>query len=85
MKLLKWNIYLLALLFLGMSSCSSDERLEQKPANEEYLEKAKTILNGDIVLSTKATMSGVDKTLLPQGCPTKFNFKWEKDSMQLSL
>ncbi|MCF0257116.1 MAG: DUF4903 domain-containing protein [Bacteroides heparinolyticus] len=85
MKLLKWNICLLALLFLSMSSCSSDERLDQKPANEEYLEKAKTILNGDIVLSTKATMSGVDKTLLPQGCPTKFNFKWEKDSMQLSL
>ena len=30
-------------------------------------------------------MNGVDKTLLPNGCPTKFSFEWEKDSMQLSL
>lgn len=51
----------------------------------EYVNEAKKILNGDIVLSTKATMAEVDKTLLPNGCPTKFNFKWEKDSMQLSL
>ena len=70
---------------LGLSACSSDDNLEQKDPNVEYVNEAKKILNGDIVLSTKATMAGVDKTLLPNGCPTKFNFKWEKDSMQLSL
>ena len=43
-------------------------------------------MNGEIVLSTKATMSGVDKTLLPNGCPTKFSFDWVNDkTMKLSL
>lgn len=70
---------------LGLTSCSSDNNLEQKDPNVEYVNAAKNILNGDIVLSTKATMNGVDKTLLPNGCPTKFSFEWEKDSMQLSL
>lgn len=70
---------------LGLTSCSSDNNLEQKDPNVEYVNAAKNILNGDIVLSTKATMNGVDKTLLPNGCPTKFGFEWEKDSMQLSL
>lgn len=70
---------------LGLTSCSSDNNLEEKDPNVEYVNAAKNILNGDIVLSTKATMNGVDKTLLPNGCPTKFSFEWEKDSMQLSL
>lgn len=70
---------------LGLTSCSSDNNLEQKDPNVENVNEAKNILNGDIVLSTKATMNGVDKTLLPNGCPTKFCFEWEKDSMQLSL
>ena len=79
----------LTLIFLAsfamlVSSCSSDEDNEV-PA-EEYIDKAKVILNGDIVLSTKATMSGVDKTHLANGCPTKFNFTWKADStMTLSL
>ncbi|WP_270768746.1 DUF4903 domain-containing protein [Segatella buccae] len=76
---------LLTVTVLGLSACSSDDNLEQKDPNAEYVDEAKKILNGDIVLSTKATMAEVDKTLLPNGCPTKFNFKWEKDSMQLSL
>lgn len=70
---------------LGLFSCSSDDNLEQKDPSMEYIKEAKAILSGDIVLSTRATMNTVDKTLLPQGCPTKFNFKWEKDSLQLSL
>ena len=77
---------LIAVLFAGFSSCSSDENLEQKDPIEEYFNEAKNILNGDIVLSTKATMSGVDKTLLPNGCPTKFSFDWVNDkTMKLSL
>ena len=72
---------LLTVTVLGLSACSSDDNLEQKDPNAEYVDEAKKILNGDIVLSTKATMAEVDKTLLPNGCPTNFNFKWEKDCM----
>ena len=77
---------LIALLFLGFSSCSSDGNLAQKEPTEEYFKEAKNILNGDIILSTKATLNGVDKTLLPKGCPTKFNFDWVNDkTVKLSL
>ena len=68
------------------SSCSSDDDLNKEAPAEEYVTKAKDILSGDIVLSTKATMSGVDKTHLANGCPTKFNFTWKEDgTMSLSL
>ena len=66
----KCILCLLAVLSLGLSSCNSDENLEQKDPVQKYLKEAKNILSGDIVLSTKATMNTVDKTLLPQGCPT---------------
>lgn len=81
----------LTLIFLASftmlaSSCSSDDDLNKEAPTEEYVTKAKDILNGDIVLSTKATMSGVDKTHLANGCPTKFNFTWKEDgTMSLSL
>lgn len=86
---MKRNIFF-TLAFLGfftllVSSCNSDDDNKKSP-NIEYVVKAKEILNGDIVLSTKATMSGVDKTHLANGCPTKFNFTWKEDStMTLSL
>ena len=63
-------------VFFLLSSCHSDESLERKPVKEELLTEAKSFLNGDIILSTKATMNGIDKTLLPSGCPTKFHFSW---------
>ncbi|WP_414703204.1 DUF4903 family protein [Proteiniphilum sp. UBA5384] len=70
----------------GFISCESDEKITQEPPSDEYLEKAKEILNGDIVLSTKATLNGVDKTLLETGCPTMFNFSWRNDGkMVLTL
>ena len=81
----------LTLIFLASftmlaSSCSSDDDLNKEAPAEEYVTKAKDILSGDIVLSTKATMSGVDKTHLANGCPTKFNFTWKEDgTMSLSL
>lgn len=81
----------LTLIFLASftmlaSSCSSDDDLNKEAPSEEYVTKAKDILSGDIVLSTKATMSGVDKTHLANGCPTKFNFTWKEDgTMSLSL
>lgn len=57
-------------------------------ADEALVESAKNYLNGDIVLSTKAEMSGVDKTLLATGCPTKFKFQWsgtDKQTFNISL
>lgn len=87
MKSIKlFTLAILGIFALFVSSCSSDDDLNKEPPAEEYVTKAKDILNGDIVLSTKATMSGVDKTHLASGCPTKFNFTWKEDgSMTLSL
>lgn len=71
---------------IGLSSCESDDSLTNEPPAQEYIDKAKEILVGDLVLSTRATMSGVDKTLLESGCPTKFNFSWREDgTMVLDL
>ena len=61
---------------LLFTACDSDEKITDEGVSDELLTSAKNYLTGDIILSTKATMSGVDKTLLPQGCPTKFGFKW---------
>lgn len=60
-----------------MSACSSDESLEHKPVSESLIVRTKNFLNGDIVLGTHTTLNGEDKTLLPGGCPTKYNFSWE--------
>ena len=63
--------------FTGMTSCESDD--DQTPPEQTNLEKAQGILDGEIVLSTRATMNGVDKTLVPAGCPAKFSFVWNGD------
>lgn len=65
-----------------MSSCSSDEEITDADANTELVKEATNYLNGEIVLSTNATMNGVNKTLLPEGCPTKFKFEWSKTDDQ---
>lgn len=67
---------------IGMSSCSSDEEITDADANTELVKEATNYLNGEIVLSTNATMNGVNKTLLPEGCPTKFKFEWSKTDAQ---
>lgn len=69
------------IMILGVTSCETDEAITQEPPSQTYIDKAKEILVGDIVLSTKATMNGVDKTLLETGCPTLFNFTWREDGM----
>lgn len=81
----KKNIAFLSLLFFAVfafCSCSSDEEITNSDANSELVKEATNYLNGEIVLSTKATMNGVDKTLLPEGCPTKFKFEWSKTDAQ---
>lgn len=81
----KKNIAFLSLLFFAVfafCSCSSDEEITNSDANSELVKEAINYLNGEIVLSTNATMNGVNKTLLPEGCPTKFKFEWSKTDAQ---
>lgn len=81
----KKNIAFLSLLFFAVfafCSCSSDEEITNSDANSELVKEATNYLNGEIVLSTNATMNGVNKTLLPGGCPTKFKFEWSKTDAQ---
>lgn len=90
MKFKKYFIAFFLVLtgFIVLSSCSSDQEITEGNADEALVESAKNYLNGDIVLSTKATMSGVDKTLLATGCPTKFKFQWsgtDKQTFNISL
>ena len=85
---MKKTIKTLALFFLCLmclilqASCSSDEEITDADANTELVKEATNYLNGEIVLSTNATMNGVNKTLLPEGCPTKFKFEWSKTDAQ---
>ena len=72
----------LVLGFMSLVSCSSDEEITDADANTELVKEAINYLNGEIVLSTNATMNGVNKTLLPEGCPTKFKFEWSKTDDQ---
>ena len=81
----KKNIAFLSLLFFAVfafCSCSSDEEITNSDANSELVKEATNYLNSEIVLSTNATMNGVNKTLLPEGCPTKFKFEWSKTDAQ---
>lgn len=76
-------LFLLCLMCLILqASCSSDEEITDADANTELVQEATNYLNGEIVLRTNATMNGVNKTLLPEGCPTKFKFEWSKTDAQ---
>lgn len=79
------HLFIFAFAFamsLSFASCSSDEEITDADANTELVKEATNYLNGEIVLSTKARMNGVDKTLLQEGCPTKFKFEWSKTDAQ---
>lgn len=79
------HLFIFAFAFamsLSFASCSSDEEITDADANTELVKEATNYLNGEIVLSTNATMNGVNKTLLPEGCPTKFKFEWSKSDAQ---
>ncbi len=56
-----------------LSSC--DDSKDETPI--DLTTEEKEFLNGDVVLYTKAEMGGVNKTLLPTGCPAIFNFDWQ--------
>ena len=79
------RIPLLVLSFLWIFltvSCSSDEELKRADADINLVNEAKSFLQGDIILNTQAFMGNVNKTLLPTGCPTKFNFTWSNTDPQ---
>ncbi len=79
------HLFIFAFAFamsLSFASCSSDEEITDADANTELVKGATNYLNGEIVLRTNATMNGVNKTLLPEGCPTKFKFEWSKTDAQ---
>ena len=83
-KIIKAIFCLVAIVSIGLTvvSCSSDEEITQGNADQNLVSEAKSYLKDEIILSTKATLSGVDKTLLPEGCPTKFKFEWSKTDDQ---
>lgn len=83
-KFIKVIFCLVTLVSFGLmaTSCSSDEEITQGNADNTLVSEAKSYLKDEIILSTKATLSGVDKTLLPEGCPTKFKFEWSKTDDQ---
>lgn len=83
-KFIKVIFCLVTLVSFGLmaTSCSSDEEITQGNADNTLVSEAKSYLKDEIILSTKATLSGVDKTLLPEGCPTKFKFEWSKTDAQ---
>lgn len=83
-KIIKTIFCLVAIVGVGLmvASCSSDEEITQGNADNTLVSEAKSYLKDEIILSTKATLSGVDKTLLPEGCPTKFKFDWSQTDDQ---
>ena len=83
-KIIKTIFCLVAIVGVGLmdASCSSDEEITQGNADNTLVSEAQSYLKDEIILSTKATLSGVDKTLLPEGCPTKFKFEWSKTDAQ---
>lgn len=86
MNIIKLIITLL-LFSIGLlfNSCSSDDDNTQESPSENLVTEAKNFLTGDIVLSTHATMNGVNKTLLDTGCPTKFRFSWTENSDEMTV
>lgn len=77
--------FLISILIMTLSSCNSDDNLQLAPMTSEYTAQAKEFLTGNVVLSTRAFIGDVDLTRLETGCPTKFNFTWQGDEVEIRL
>lgn len=77
--------FLISILMMTLSSCNSDDNLQLAPMSSEYTAQAKEVLSGNVVLSTRAFIGDVDLTRLETGCPTKFNFTWQGDEVEIRL
>lgn len=77
--------FFISILMMTLSSCNSDDDLQLVPMSSEYTAQAKEVLSGNVVLSTRAFIGDVDLTRLETGCPTKFNFTWQGDEVEIRL
>ena len=77
--------FLISILMMTLSSCNSDDNLQLAPMSSEYTAQAKEVLSGNVVLSTRAFIGDVDLARLETGCPTKFNFTWQGDEVEIRL
>lgn len=64
---------------LGLTSCSDDSSTPQKEVS------VKELLNGDLVLNTRAFMGANDLTKLETGAPIMYNFTWNGDVLRLQF
>lgn len=75
--------FILGILFFVLSGCTQDSPKDLDTKSNTQVVKANALLSGDIVLNTHAKMAGVSRTLLPEGCPTKFYFNWNESKSKL--
>lgn len=78
----KFFVYFSIVLMIFLAGCAKEK---VRKADSREVRLAKEILNGPIVLSTKCKINNIDKTLLKNGCPAKYDFKWEGDRMRVVL
>lgn len=74
MKQKKLLLLSFLIVLLGFSACSAASVTPMNP--QEKMAEAKKLLNGEIVLSTRAFMYKTDLTKLPGGAPMKYKFTW---------
>ena len=76
-------VCLMAFAVLGLSSCDKDGKGDEPKLSN--IELAKAHLNGEVVLSTTASMNGFNLTRLPEGCPVKYKLAWDKDELIVKI
>lgn len=76
-----------AILAFAVLSCEREPQHVEIEKTNPTLTKAIELLSGDIVMGQRVKMSNVDKTRLPDGCPTKFRFTWleKEEKMEIYL
>lgn len=76
----------MVLISFILFSCKDDEEITKEPVSNEYVKTAKEILKDSVVLSARAMMGTVNKTLLECGCPVKYFFEWRNnDTLNIQI
>lgn len=70
---------------LMIFSCGKKEGITKKEADEAKVKMAESILKGDVVLFAKTYIEKEDKTIVPGGCPAKFNFSFGDGFFEMGL
>ncbi|MDR0574194.1 MAG: DUF4903 domain-containing protein [Tannerella sp.] len=89
-KLIQKGVFafsLMTILFCAaFSGCKADEDITKEPVAGELLRIARESLQDSIVFYARAMMGTVNKTLLEQGCPVKYHFKWRsEDTLNMQI